>query len=324
MARPRKTRRTKAALRDSNKRRSSTLFEEQSGLAPSPEPEDLPSIEDEGRDSGGGGGGDDEDGVGSDLPHSDVGPFGRVRKPRLAAADRAGRCRGFHIARIIPYSSKTGGDENPPYGPDDNDVDAEFQYRIGDFVLVLSPESTLRVTVRNYEGYETQLPRRMLQTLYRPWFLPAKIRLDDTGVPFPLKFVKDSKSIAEGDGTRFYKREAVMVMRESSGNKRFNEVVDFERKAGSVRKTSLRTLYDVPWGLRVDRDELAERWELMGAPKPRRSDRVLNADSESSEEEDSSGEEESYGGEDSSGSEGHDIDESSEDEEEDEEIEDNE
>lgn len=281
MARPRRTRRAKAVVRVNKRRRSSRSAEEQGGLAPSPEPEDPPIIEDQGHDRG------DNDLV-PGLPHSDLGRFGRVRKPKVAVAARPGLCRGFHIARIIPYSSKIGGNEDQPYGPGEQDDDDKFQYRIGDFVLVLSPESTLRVTVRNYEGRQTKFPRRMLQTLYRPWSIPANIRLDDNGIPFPLKFMRDSKSVAEGDGTKFYRREAVMVMRESAENNLFDEVVDFERKAGSIPKTDLRTLYNVPWNLRVDAQEFADRWDLRGAPRPRRSDRVLHAGEESLEGEEAS------------------------------------
>lgn len=227
-----------------------------------------------GKDQGGPVKDNEEDSAGSPPPPTTPNRLSNLRRRAQGPIEaRPGRCRGFHISRIIEHTDKSGNFVDPPrYARLNN---PNFDYSVGDFVLNLSAKKSNRCRVRNYAGQQGNMPRRMLQDVFQPWCIPTNILLDDdNGVPFPLRFLTRDRTERQGDGTAFVEDEAVMVARDSQ-NERYSEVLDFEREPGTVRKTHLCEDYDVPWDLLVDQDALEARFSLRGTKKPRRSEAVI-------------------------------------------------
>jgi hypothetical protein len=215
---------------------------------------------------------DDEN---NDIPHL-------PRKKKLSIREMPGRCRGFRIARVLAWRNKAWEEEVDrlpniarfPKRCKNTNYEVDFDVSVGDFVLVLSENQTNRVRCRNYDGVQGTIPRRMLQSIYMPWTIPANIRLDDDGVPFPLRFLHRSYNKVEGDGTAFVENEAVMISRPSL-NLEFSEVVDVERSPGTIKNENLHEKYDVPWNIRVDAQEYEKLFLLNKAKHPKHGANVI-------------------------------------------------
>lgn len=216
----------------------------------------------------------------SGLSSSDDGlapPFARNAAPLRR---RVNAPQGFRIARVIQNSDKAGTLIDAPghifLDPNDPDDDGSFVIALGDFVLVLSGPYVLNVKVRNYQGQEGRIPRRMLQDCYNPWHIPRNIRLvrQQDGVEFPLHFVQNALSLADGDGTAFEDGEAIMLVR-NSPNQTMSEVYDFERKPGTIADDNLAMTHPVPWNIYVDEQQWEDRYAMAMVRKPRRSARVI-------------------------------------------------
>lgn len=136
-----------------------------------------------------------------------------------------------------------------------------FWVTYGDFVLEL-PNSTWRTTtrgwarVRNYEGQERYVPKRMLQRIEFPWGIAQDIETIPDGVPLPLRFFRQDTTGT--GGCPFVAEEAVMEVTPDAGTEddAIVLVVDHDMNYDSVPKTQTRLA-----GRRTVRSQtLEERW----------------------------------------------------------------
>ncbi|KAI9048332.1 hypothetical protein LZ554_008125 [Drepanopeziza brunnea f. sp. 'monogermtubi'] len=179
-----------------------------------------------------------------------VGIERRVTKP--------GTARSFTIVRLIGGTDKRGktleGESlvtlRAPW----------FSVDIGDFLLDLSRQRSDAAHVRNYWGQERYIPRRMLQSVYQPWNMPARTRITDDGVPIPLGFLLQSSRARDvGSTVPFEEGEAVMIMSEDGEGADSNQVVrvlDYERRAGELDVSLVDRTINIPWGILVDKEDL--------------------------------------------------------------------
>ncbi|EKD15667.1 hypothetical protein MBM_06295 [Drepanopeziza brunnea f. sp. 'multigermtubi' MB_m1] len=204
---------------------------------------------------------------------------------------RRGTPKTFTIVRLIEHTNKNGDAAVRP-AIRVGDRAPWFRVDYGDFLLDLSTPRSENAQVRNYQGQERYIPRRMLQPIYQPWDIPTRIRIRDDGVPLPLAFLLDGKvAVGSKGNVSFETGEAVMVMGKLDGTvKQEVLVTDYERHAGSFEISDLdQSSVGAPWGLLVHAEDLKAAWTKASAPKlqkvPKKRERSEEDDEQEEEEE---------------------------------------
>lgn len=191
----------------------------------------------------------------------------------------------FKIVRLIRNTTKTGIEANSSI-----DMDALwFSVNYGDFLLDLTPPDKRQIAhVRNYQGEERFVPRRMLQPTYIPWGIPEGVpQVAGNGSPSPLRIVQMNIFPEHSGGVPFFRGEYVMVLETG-------ELVDFERRRGNevsvesgrraVQKLTLDEVVDEPWGILVDESKLKWGFETTEGAVEGDSEADSEGDAELSEQ----------------------------------------
>ncbi|KAI9050356.1 hypothetical protein LZ554_005522 [Drepanopeziza brunnea f. sp. 'monogermtubi'] len=239
---------------------------------------------------------EDEDGDKEEEKDDEEGEVGQQPSKGIERpVSRRGTPKTFTIVRLIEHTNKNGDAAVRP-AIRVGDRAPWFRVDYGDFLLDLSTPRSDIAQVRNYLGQERYIPRRMLQPIYQPWDIPARIRIRDDGVPLPLAFLLDEKAAVESKGNvGFEMGEAVMVMGKLDGTvKQEVLVTDYERHAGSFEISQLdQSSAGAPWGLLVHAEDLKAAWTKASAPKlqkvPKKRERSEEDDEDEDEEEDDGG-----------------------------------